>query len=171
MRARFSWFPDPFSWWSDSLFGSSFCHMLSRWSSSSNKLPFYSGIGWFDIHARCRHAFSLSVDNTLVNMSNLLSPVWIFTGAKSLSSTLSLNQWYLRWICFILGWQAAFLARWMALWLLQCSWNCSYIIPSSLMKSLIYMIYTSTTTIYSASVVDRAITFCNLDCHETTPPA
>ena len=41
------------------------------------------------------------------------------------------------------------------------------------MKSFIHSISlpASTTAMYSASMVDNATVFCNLDCHETSPPA
>ena len=80
-----------------------------------NKLPLHSGMGCRVSPIRFRHASNLSGVSTLVSMSDPFSTVWIFVNANSRSSTRSRIQWYLCWICFVLEWYAAFLARWMAL--------------------------------------------------------
>ena len=51
---------------------------------------------WFVNPTIFRHAFSFSIDNTFVSISDPFSSVWIFTRANSFSSTLSLSQWYCR---------------------------------------------------------------------------
>ena len=80
-----------------------------------NKLPLHSGMGCRVSPIRFRHASNLSGVSTLVSMSDPFSTVWIFVNANSRSSTRSRIKWYLRWICFVLEWYAAFLARWMGL--------------------------------------------------------
>ena len=68
----------------------------------TKKLPFYSGMGYFVSPTLCWHTFSFSVGSTFVNIFNPFSSIWIFDRTKSFSSTLSLRQWYLLWICLVL---------------------------------------------------------------------
>ena len=106
------------------------------------------------------------------NMSDLFSVVCTFTKENSFSCTLSRSQWYLHWICLVLLWQATFFARWIEVWLSKQSRNYSSRISNSLTKFFIQItsLPASTASKYSASVVDSATNFQNLDCNETTPP-
>ena len=73
----------------------------------------------------CEQNLSLSISRFFMSLSDPFSLEWIFTRANSLSSTLSLNQWYLLFICLVREWYAPFLARRMELWLSRWSTNLS----------------------------------------------
>ena len=68
-------------------------------------------------------------------------------------------------MCFVLEWCVAFLlklALWLSHWGLYFSCLMHIIHKSSLLAYVVAM--------YSTYVVDKATTFCSLDCHDTTPP-
>ena len=125
------------------------------------------------IPANLAQSFSFSLDTTLVNMSAGFSSVWIFSNSNDCYSITSLNQWYLTSVCFEREWYIEFLLKSIAFWLSQLTTYPSCFKPNSWRNRFNQSISlpASLAVIYSASVVDKTTHFCNLDYHDTAPPA
>ena len=108
----------------------------------------------------------------LVIVSEGFLSVWIFTSFISCLSITSHIQWYRTSMCFVREWYMEFLLRSIALWLSQCTLYSSCCRPNFWRSRFNHNISfpASEAAMYSASVVDKATHFCNLDCHETAYP-
>ena len=152
------------------------CHVHPTISPSSTlrkKKIFNPSVQLEFMPANLTQRFSFSLDITLVNMLAGFSSVWIFSNSNDYCSTTSLNQWYLTSMCFKREWYTEFLLKSIALWLSQLTTYPSCFKPNSWSNRFNQSISlpASLAAIYSTLVVDKATHFCNLDYHDTAPPA
>ena len=119
------------------------------------------------------HTCNFSLGRILVIISAPFRWVWIFSSCSILELIISRIYWYCTSMCLVQECKLEFLARWIAFWLSQYRLYFSCLRPNSCRKFFIHntSLQASAAAIYLASVVDKEMHFCSLDCHDTAPPA
>lgn len=99
-----------------------------------------------------------------------LSSIWIFLSCNSFILSTSQIKWYANSTCFVCECNPEFLLRWIAILLSHIEYNsfvhCSTLLGTFSSKDLL----AGFIAIYSASVLDRAMRFCNFGCRDSAPP-